>query len=333
MKFDAKYNPLFGSTSISDLFFTDYLPALPPDCVKLYIYCVYLAQRGETPSKEALASVLEVTPPAVDESLIALEYAGLIVRMQDRIVLQDINQIELEKCYRHKTSAPVGDEFTEGRGVIKKRIDVIKSISDRFFSGQMPPTWYTQIDLWFDNYKFEPEVMFLLFQHCAQNHVLTKPYVGKVAENWGKHEIKTPEQLEQYLEEYDRYKNMRGLVVKKLRLNRNLYEYEESVVEKWFYTYHYTFDIVEIALKKSVSKANATLATFDMILTDWFKNGLREKEEILAYEEGRKKKYLERKKQPETSSASGPKQKNNYESRSYDDDFLNSLYKNDGGEG
>lgn len=333
MNFDAKYNPLFGTTPVSDLFFTDYLPALPPNCVKLYMYCVYLAQRGEHPAKEELASALEMTSAVVDESFIALEYAGLLVRMQDRIILQDINQKALEKTYRHRTSAPVGDEFTEGRGVIKKRVDVTKSISDRFFSGQMPPTWYTQIDLWFDSYKFEPEVMFLLFQHCAQNHALTKPYVGKVAENWGSHQIKTSEQLEQYLKEYDSYKSMRGLVVKKLRLNRNLYEYEESVVEKWFYTYRYSFDIIEIALKKSVSKANASLATFDMIITDWFKNGLREKDEILAYEESRKKKYLAEKKQTGTApSSAGPKQKSNYESRKYDDAFLDSLYKNDGGE-
>ena len=175
MKFEDKYNPLFSFTPISDIFFTDYLPDLDPVSAKLYITCLYLNKREKEITREALAESVKVTPAVIDEKLISLENAGLLVRMQERVILQDINQKELERLYRSRTSGAMSDEFTLGRAIINKRTDVVKSISDKFFGGQMPPSWYTEIDLWFDKYGFEPEVMFMLFQHCSQNRVINKP--------------------------------------------------------------------------------------------------------------------------------------------------------------
>ena len=51
-----------------------------------------------------------------------------------------------------------------------------------------------------------------------------------------------------------------------------------------------------IASRKSITKNNATLATFDAIITSWYKNGLKTQEEILNYEEQRKSLYIQAKK-------------------------------------
>lgn len=329
MKFEEKYNPLFGFTQISDIFFTDYLPDLDPVSAKLYIICLYLNKRGKEITREGLAESVKVTPAVVDEKLISLENAGLLVRMQDRIILQDINQKELDRLYRSRTSGAISDEFTLGRSVINKRTDVVKSISDKFFGGQMPPSWYTEIDLWFDKYGFEPEVMFMLFQHCSQNHVITKPYMRKVAESWGEREIRNTEQLESYLTEYDRFRQDKGRVAKKLRLNGNMDAYSEDILKKWFLIYKYDFDTVEIALKSAPRAKKVTLSYFDAIITQWYKLGLRGKEQVEQYE-------AERCEKAKASSASGQTggnpaktatQKSNYQGRSYDEDFLKGLYK------
>lgn len=326
MKIEDKYNPLFGFTQISDLFFTDYLPELDAISTQLYILCLYLNKRGKEINREELATGIKVTPAVIDEKLISLENVGLLVRMDNRIILQDINQKELERCYRSRTTGAISDEFTMGRGVVKKRTDVIKSISDKFFGGNMPPSWFQDIDLLFEKYNFEPEVMFMLFQHCSQYNALTKPYVRRVADDWGAREIRTPEQLEKYLTEYDLYRTSKGKVIKKLGLNPALDEYSEDILRRWFLIYKYDFDTVEIALRNASKKKNAGLNYFDAIITDWYRKGLRDKAAVMTEIEKRKASGGKEEKTFAKTNR-GTSQKNNYQERQYDEDFLSSLYK------
>ncbi len=325
MKIEEKYNPMFGFTQISDLFFTDYLPELDPVCTQLYILCLYFSKRGKEITREELATGIKVTPAVIDEKLILLENAGLLVRMDERIILQDINQKELERCYRSRTTGAITDEFTIGRGVIKRRTEVIKSISDKFFGGNMPTSWYTDIDLWFEKYNFAPEVMFMLFQHCMQYNGLTKPYVRRVAEDWGKREIRSAEHLETYLTEFDLYRTNKGKVIKKLGLNPQLDEYSEDILRRWFLIYKFDFETVEIALRNAPKKKNAGLNYFDAIVSDWHRKGLLTKEAVMAEAE-KHKSAVKSEKAPGKAS-----QKANYQERTYDDDFLERLYKDSQG--
>ena len=59
-------------------------------------------------------------------------------------------------------------------------------------------------------------------------------------------------------------------ITNKLRLGRNLTEYEEEIVAKWFYTYKYDFDIIEIALKSQRADP-VSIRIFDAMITEWFK--------------------------------------------------------------
>jgi len=54
----------------------------------------------------------------------------------------------------------------------------------------MSPSWYTDIDAWFDRYKFDEDVMLALFQYCFDHKGLIKPYIEKVAESWKNRNIR-----------------------------------------------------------------------------------------------------------------------------------------------
>jgi len=326
MKIESKYNPMFGFTPISDIFFTDYLPDLPPMAVKLYLVCLYLNQRGQTVNKDELAALIGETTAVAEENLIILETSGLIAIIDDRLLVQDINQRELDRLYRSRTSGAMSDEFTLGKNVINKRTEMVKCISDKFFGGQMPPSWYTEIDLWFDKFGFDPEVMYMLFQHCSQNNALTKPYLRRVADSWGEKSSRTIEQLETYLIEYDRFKTAKGQVIKKLKLNAKLDTYSEDILKKWFITYGYDFDTVELALRNAPKAKNPTLRYFDAIITKWYEAGLKKKEEVERYEENMKE-LSKKSSGGEKGRLDSTAQKENYDGRSYDNEFLDGLYK------
>lgn len=331
MKIEKMQNKLFGKTQISDVFICEYMPGLPPVAVKLYLYIVYAAENNIECAEETLATILNCEIPVIHENLIILESSGLILWQNEVILLNDLVQKEVERSYRLRTAARPDDTAVSGRGQNQARSKIQKAISDKFFSGQMPISWYNEIDLWFDKYGFEPDVVFLLFQQCANSHVMTKPYVRKVAETWGeKYHIHTADQLETYLESYESYKTLRSEILKRLKLRRNFNVYEEEIAEKWFYTYHYGIEIIDIAMKKSVSKNNATLATFDAIITSWYKNGLKTVEEINKFEDDRVKAYRAIKNGENNNfNKENTDQKNNFTQRSYDDDFLNSFYTNE----
>jgi len=327
VKIEFKYNPIFGSTVISDVFISEFLPEMDAVCVKIYIYCLYLQQSQQEVTGDSMAKMLGIDKSVLGEKLIILESLGLVSLKKDNLIIHDLQQKELEHIYKERTSQIPNNEDT-GRRISTEKNQAIKSISDSFFSGRMPPSWYGEIDLWFDKYQFSSDVMFMLFQQCMLCNALTKPYVRKVAESWASKGVRTAEQLEQYLKDFEKFSGIRNEVSKKLKFKRNMYEYEENIVEKWVYTYKYTFEIIEIALKKSINKANPTLALFDKIISDWFSKGLNTVDEINAYEEERRQKYVansnvSKKAEENKNNAS---QKGNYEQRKYDDDFFDNFY-------
>jgi DnaD/phage-associated family protein len=306
---------------VPDIFINDFLPGMDPVCTKIYIYCCFLSKRHKEISIKDISAALGMDVPVLNEKLLSLGAEGLIILSVDTITLTDLKKKEVERFYRPRMSTRPDD--TED--INDERNQVVKSISDRFFGGQMSPAWYNEIDFWFEKYNFDSDVIYMLFQQCYSNNALNRAYVRKVAESWGAKKIKTVQQLENYLEDYAKYKTIRSAVSKKLRFNRNFYEYEEAVIEKWFYTYGYSFEIIEIALKKSVSKSNATLATFDMIISDWYKNGLKTSEEITKYEEARSAKYAASRKE---KGGNVPTQRANHQERKYDDKFFDDFYYN-----
>lgn len=332
MKLNKIQNNLYGNTLVPDIFISEYLPGLPPCAVKIYLYMLYASSNDLECEEGTLAMILNSDVSVVRENMIILESIGLISCQDGLIFINDIVQKEIEKNYRPKTISRPDDMPADKQKKNYDRAKIQKAISDKFFAGQMPAQWYNEIDSWYERYGFEPNIPFLLFQQCHKQKIMTKPYIRKVAENWGeKYKIRTQEQLERHLEKYGEYNKTKNEILKKLRMNRNLTSYEEEIVEKWFYTYGYKFDVIEIALKKSVKKSKISFSVFDGIITSWYKNGLKTAEEITKYEEEKLNLYIEKKKSENNSSNMFVKQeirqKNNYTQREYDDDFMNSLYE------
>lgn len=321
-------NNIYKKTAVPGLFIKEYLPGLPAEAVKLYLYLIYASENDVKCDENSLAVILNCDASVVSENIIILESMGLIATDNNTVIIMDIVQKEIDKNYRPRVSARP-DDFDSTHLEKKYALSQVqKAISDKFFSGQMTVAWYNEIESWLEKYAFEPEVVFMLFQHCSKKGAMTRPYISKVAESWGeKHHLRTAEQVDEYVKAYEDYRVFRNEILKKLKWRRNMNVYEEEIVEKWFYTYKYSMEIIELALKKSSAKNNPTLAMFDAIITSWYKNGLKAKCDIEKYEEERKKAFTKVKKQQNKDDAGQPPvpQMNNFTQRNYDEDYLNSF--------
>lgn len=322
---DISAQSLFQDTHVPDIFIKEYVPMLDGESVKVYIYCLFLACKGDC-YQEDLKRVFGYDDIQMKNCLNRLSGLNLIKVKTKKVYICDLKQNELNKYYRAKTSLDAKDSSNKLASV---RNGVIKRISDVFFAGQMAPSWYGEIDLWFEKYDFDDDVMYMLFQHCSDQLMknrqsLNKAYVGTVAKNWFYLNIKTSDDLEKYLAEYERYRSVKTEVMKKLRYSGNLTEYEEKVIEKWFFQYKFTFDVIELALKRSVNSRNASLATYDRYLTEWHNKNLKTVDQVNEYEANKKKQYKNKSADASNKGNNVPQSKYK-DQRTYDDDFFKSL--------
>ncbi len=324
MVFDANFSILYSDTLIPDVFISEYMPSLESDFIKVYVYCLFLRKYKKNPSSEEIAKKLELQSSRVRDALARLEELGLISRTvnENIIIINDIKEREIKKVYRAKTtSTPEEAVLSSDRS--KRRSKFISSINNAFFQGVMSPSWYTDIDSWFDKYKFEEDVMYALFKHCYDYKGLSRQYITKVADNWHSKNIRNSFDLDKYSMESQKIKDIRSMIMKKLRKQGYLTEYEEAYVEKWVSEFGFDFDIIEQALRRTTSAVKPSFEYINRILSNWHEKGYKTKEEIAAAEGSSKTAKTAK---PKGREAVIP-QKGNFDQRKYDDEYFDKLYK------
>ena len=79
--------------------------------------------------------------------------------------------------------------------------------------------------------------MYALFQHCYDYKGLSPNYITKVADSWHSRNIVNSFDLDKYFIQYQKIKEIKLKIIKKLNLNRFLTEYEESYIDTWVEEY------------------------------------------------------------------------------------------------
>ena len=309
---------LFSSTTIPDVFFTEYLSQISGDCLKVYLYMTFLAKYNKDIKLNDLSKKLELPLETIQESIKYLEEEGLITKKNTGYILNSIQEIELHKLYNPKiTSSP---EELKKVAQNQYRAKAIENINNEFFQGIMSPSWYSDIDLWFKKYSFDEEVMIALFRYCFNRSALHRNYIQTVAEAWFKNNIKTFNDLDKYYEKQEKLNSLQKTISKKLGITRNLSQYEESYIEKWNIDYGYNLDVIEIALKKTTSKSNPNFDYLDKLLTDWHDRNLKTTDDVQNFLVHMKEKNKNIKTLEKNNGYS------NYDQRNYND--LNNFYAN-----
>ncbi len=319
MKFTKKNKIELGDTQVPDLFILNYMNTLENVDVKVYLYILFLEKMGTEIDVETLAKKLNLSAQEVSFSIERLQTEELIIKNSSGYSIVDLKDVEINKSYIPKVEPKRSKVQTEKE---RKRIAAATAINESYFQGIMSLGWYTDISTMFENYSFSEEVMIALFHYCQERKALNKKYVHAVAESWYKGGVKTFEELEEFLENYDNIVKIKQKISKALRLNRNFTKYEEQYIDTWIKDFGYDFTVIEEALKRTVSKPNPTLNYVNGILSNWHKKGLKTKEDI---EKEEKSKETNLNNYSKTTNTAKTKYQS-YEQREYAD--LESFYDN-----
>ena len=316
MKLEPKEKSLlFSTTELADIFFTEYLNVLSGDTIKVYLYCIFLSKHNKEIKINDISKSLALPFKIIQDSFTSLEKSNLITKKMNGYIINNIQEIELNKLYSPKFT--ISSDNMENNNY---RLKAIESINNSYFQGIMSPSWYSDIDLWFKKYSFDEQVMLALFNYCYNKSALHRNYVQAVADSWFKNNIKTYTDLEKHEQKQEVFYNIKRQISKKLGLSRQLTQFEEAYIQKWIVDFSYTLEIIEIALKKTTSKSNPSFDYLDKLLTDWYDRNLKTTTDIENFLNSLKEKKQNIKNLEKKSGY------NSYEQRNYDN--LDSLYAN-----
>lgn len=189
---------ILSTTSIPDVFFTEYLSQANGDYLKVYLYLYFLARYNKDIKINDLSKKLDLPLKIIQDALKYWENIGLLIRKNQGYILANIQEIEINKIYKPKIT--MSAEHIEDVSKNKNRAHAIDTINNDFFQGVMAPSWYGDIDLWFKKFGFDEEVMIALFRYCFNKSALHKNYVATVAEGWHKNNIVTFSDLDLYFQ-------------------------------------------------------------------------------------------------------------------------------------
>ena len=289
MKLEQNDLPMiFSNTELPDIFFTEYLSQASGNEIKVYLYMVFLSKYGKDIKVNDLSNKLELDLKVIQDAIKYWEELGVITKKTTGYIVNNLQEIELNKLYKPKVA--LSADTLKQTADNQRRAKAIESINNSFFQGMMSPLWYGDIELWFKKYGFDEEVMVALFRYCFNRSALHRNYIQTVASAWNKNNIITFNDLENYYEKQDKLNTLYKSVAKKLGYNRPLTQYEQAYIEKWSVDYGFSFDIIEIALKRTTSKANPNFDYLNKLLTDWHDRNLKTVEEIQNFLEQLKQK-------------------------------------------
>lgn len=326
LMFEATTSILYSDTMVPDVFINEYMPSMESDTVKIYLHCLFLSKHNKSVTVKDLSKKLSIDLEKVKASLVYLESKGIISRKENSasgIVMNDLKALEISRHYRPKTTSTPSEAITSSDRN-KLRNETISAIVKKFFQGIISPSWYTDIDNWFNKYQFEEDVMYSLFQFCYDKAALSRNYMEKVAEGWHSKGIRSGLDLDNYFHEYKDFKNLKGEIRRKLKMHRDLNEFEEKYIEKWMYIYKFNMSVIELALKRTTSKLNVGFDYIDKILRTWFEHNCKNGDDVIAYE----KSWAAQVKSTDKKFGTSVPQKSNYQQRTYSDDDFANLYEN-----
>ncbi|MDO5555943.1 MAG: DnaD domain protein [Clostridia bacterium] len=309
---------LFSFTEIPDVFFTEYMSEANGDFIKVYLCMLFLTKYDKDIKINDLSKKLNLSLQTIQAALIYWEKQGVFTKKVNGYIINNLQEIELHRLY--SPNITLSTEDIQKNEDIKYRAKAIECINNMYFQGIMSPAWYSDIDLWFKKYKFDEQVMISLFDYCFNKSALHKNYVKTVADAWNKNGVNTYDDLEIYSQKQERLNKIKKDIAKKLGKYSALTQFEEAFIEKWIIDYNYDLNIINIALKKTTSKANFSFDYLDKLISDWHDRNLKTENEINNFLSERKQKNKNIKQLEKQTNY------NNYEQRNYDN--LNELYAN-----
>lgn len=306
------------TTTISNQFIDTYMAKTNGEYIKVFLMLLRLLQGGEHPSADMIAQRLDMTERAVMRALFYWENEGL---------LSAFNEPQQETVVSKQSGAktdqtPVKSILTSA-DLQKKQNDKnfshLKYITEMYLGHPMTNTEINSLSYIYDDLKLPIDLIEYLIEYCVSNHKSNLRYMEKVAIDWHKRGIKTPQQAKTQSAFYskDFYSIMRAMGLKNQPAPAQI-----EFMEKWLYKDGHSLNLILEACRRTITAIGKPSFPYaSKILETWKKDGVKSVRELSAHDS----KHASQK----ALEPAKPKKKtniHNFHERSYDFDALEQHY-------
>lgn len=286
-------NEDLGHTYIENLFISHYMPSASGSYVKVYLLGLKYSQSyvNNMLSNETIAKTLGLTAEEVinawkyweDQGIIRL-YAYSSPGSEGDFTVEYLSIKEIMLNIKEKEENT--GKYSPERIITARSNQQIREMFDYFrkiFARELSPNELFMFLDWIDDYNLPPDVVRLIIDDCVSRDKKDMPYLKQVAKNWFDAGIDSVQKANEYNARHKEKWQKYNKVLSFLRLGRQPTSVEEEMLNKWFYTFEYSVDIVLKACELTTKTLKPSFNYIDKILTEWYQKGFRTLPEIEAY--------------------------------------------------
>lgn len=274
---------------ISSLFIDDYLPEANATFVKVYIYALGLASKGESIEFLDIAKALNLLESDVIQAFKYWAEKGWISLSDNMVGFvtpsspasntapdNPENTLEFVQKRPGYTTREVADAINSD-SALSETVSLAQEILGKTLSPTDTETLY-----WFyDGLKFSPEVILMLLEYCVSKEKRRMSYIEKVAISWHERGITSMEAVNSYIQSEAEHSGYIYSIRKILGIaDRQLSKNEEQYIDRWHDMYHMDESMISLAYEQCIIQTSKlSFPYIEKILERWYKNGIHTPEQ------------------------------------------------------
>ncbi|MDE6505243.1 MAG: DnaD domain protein, partial [Clostridia bacterium] len=247
-----------STTTVENTFITQYLPALEPTAVKVYLFALFLCQNSSPYTLKELAKALEMTE---NEAISYFEY------LEEYELVSIISREPFSVSVLETSSIGAKPKMIKP----EKYSDFNKSVQNILSGRMVPPDEYLEYYKLLEENGFEQQALLMIIAFCVDQNDGKKvnlSYIKKVALSYADKGKITASQVDEYLA------NDRILleIISLCGLKRKVYDKDRENLKKWR-DWSFSDEMLFEAAKLSAGKSNP-LTYMNKILSAWNETGI-----------------------------------------------------------
>lgn len=270
-------------TPVENIFIGEYLPELPGDFVKVYLYALMTAgeatSSGPEAEEERIAKALHMNREDVARAFVCFEEYGLTERtaegalfltMKERLYGRGVSADTAEGALTAGEGAPQHTSGTSSPGyarlldnrAVADMTAAIQNMVGRF----LLPDEQESILGWISGLAIEPDLVTKAYEYSTGKGVDSHRYVGKVLAGWAEQGIRSRADAEEYLSEREERHFIYRRIMRALGNSRNVTEEERRLIDTWVDDFGCTMEEILDACAKTAAINNPNVKYVDAVL-------------------------------------------------------------------
>lgn len=258
-------------TLVDNLFINEYLPSCDEKQIKVYLYGLYLCSNpANDNSVDALCARLDMTESEILSTYSYFEDNGL-VQIISREPLE-IKYLSLKKSMQPPKKYK-GDKWHDFNAHLQRL----------FPERMLTPNEYNEYYCFLDDSKMEQDAMLMIVQYCIdlKGMNVRYPYILTVARNWAHDGVRTANDVEDKLKEYDTQTEQMREILCALGRKGGAELEEKQMLLKWSRSWGYEQDAILATVK--TLKGAKNFKKLDAKLDEFYRTSIFTAEQIEDY--------------------------------------------------